>query len=153
MLSLIFQNEPSFLVFFIGVIGVAVVLVLLLYFFQTPRRRAEAERDRLKQEAFEAMSSEEREAYVNEALATDKGKSKAEREMSYGYFAPGMICPHCQKKGQVRTKKVTQKKGISGSKATGAVLTGGISVLATGLSRKEDATKAHCDNCNSNWVF
>lgn len=131
----------------------AVVLVLLLYVAQSPRRRAEAERDRFKQEAFEAMSPEEREVYVIAALAVDKEKSKEDREKSYGYFAPAMICPHCQKKGQVRTKKITQKKGISGSKATGAVLTGGISVIATGLSRKEDATQAHCDNCNSDWIF
>ena len=44
-------------------------------------------------------------------------------------------------------------KGISGAKATGAVLTLGWSLLATGLSRKEQATQAHCSNCGSTWDF
>ena len=52
-----------------------------------------------------------------------------------------LICPHCQTKGFVRTKSLTLKKGVSGVKATGAVLTGGLSLLATGLSRKEDTTQ------------
>lgn len=64
-----------------------------------------------------------------------------------------MVCPHCQSKGTVRTKQVKQKKGISGGKATAAVLTGGLSVLATGLSRKEKATEAHCTRCGNTWYF
>jgi hypothetical protein len=72
---------------------------------------------------------------------------------SFGQISPMLICPHCQTKGQVRTTKVTKDKGISGGKATGAVLTGGLSVLATGLSRNEDVTQAHCDECNSTWHF
>ncbi|MDO8307003.1 MAG: hypothetical protein Q7V58_01430 [Actinomycetota bacterium] len=51
------------------------------------------------------------------------------------------------------TKSVKAKKGVSGGKATGAVLTGGISILATGLSRKEKVTEAHCSNCRTTWVF
>lgn len=64
-----------------------------------------------------------------------------------------LICPHCQTKGSVTTRKVTKKTGISGAKATGAILTGGLSILATGLSRKEDLTEAHCSHCNSTWRF
>jgi hypothetical protein len=45
------------------------------------------------------------------------------------------------------------KQGISGGKATGAVLTMGVSMLATGLSRKQKVTKANCKNCASEWVF
>jgi hypothetical protein len=48
---------------------------------------------------------------------------------------------------------VSRKAGISGGKATGAILTGGLSLLATGLSRKERLTEAHCDNCGSTWTF
>ena len=43
------------------------------------------------------------------------------------------------------------KKGISGGKATGAVLTGGLSLLATGLSRKEMVREAYCYNCKMTW--
>jgi hypothetical protein len=64
-----------------------------------------------------------------------------------------LVCPHCGKRGYVRTEQVRLKKGISGGKATGAILTGGISLVATGLSRKEDATKAQCSNCDSVWHF
>jgi hypothetical protein len=64
-----------------------------------------------------------------------------------------MTCPHCQVKGKILTKQVTMKAGISGGKATGAILTGGLSLLATGLSRKETLTEAYCDNCSSTWHF
>ena len=64
-----------------------------------------------------------------------------------------LVCPHCQSEGTVRTKQVMQKRGISGGKATAAVLTGGISLLATGLSRKEPCTEAHCSHCGSTWRF
>ena len=66
---------------------------------------------------------------------------------------PNMICPHCQSKGTVQTQQVKMKQGISGGKATGAVLTAGFSLLATGLSRKQKVTKAHCSTCGSEWVF
>lgn len=71
----------------------------------------------------------------------------------WGKINKELICPHCQRKGSVNTKKVERKKGVSGAKATGALLTGGISMLVTGLSRKEDMTQAHCQNCNSTWEF
>jgi hypothetical protein len=72
---------------------------------------------------------------------------------STGTRRPEMVCPHCQVGGQVTTRGVRQKKGISGGKAAGAVLTGGVSMLATGLSRKESATRATCGSCRARWVF
>jgi hypothetical protein len=69
--------------------------------------------------------------------------------------APGahqIVCPHCQVRGHVTTRQVRAKKGVSGGKATGAVLTGGVSLLATGLSRKENQTEMHCGNCNMTWT-
>jgi transcription elongation factor Elf1 len=64
-----------------------------------------------------------------------------------------MICPHCQVRGSVSTWKESRKAGVSGSKAAAAVITGGVSVLATGLSRKEEITKAKCGNCGAEWSF
>lgn len=64
-----------------------------------------------------------------------------------------MVCPHCQTKGSVRTKKVKRKKGISGAKATGAILTAGFSLLATGLSKKEKVTEARCNACGAIWHY
>jgi transcription elongation factor Elf1 len=62
-----------------------------------------------------------------------------------------LVCPHCGEKGHVRSAVVTRKKGISGGKATGAVVTGGVSMLATGLSRKEPAQHLTCGNCGLSW--
>jgi hypothetical protein len=64
-----------------------------------------------------------------------------------------IVCPHCQTKGQVSTRQVKQKVGVSGAKATGALLTGGLSLLATGLSRKQQVTEARCSKCGSVWHF
>lgn len=72
---------------------------------------------------------------------------------SNGSVNPSLICPHCASKGKVRTKKIEQKQGISGGKATAAILTGGISMLGTGLSRKVTVTQAHCDKCGMTWTF
>lgn len=66
---------------------------------------------------------------------------------------PMMICPHCQTKGNVMTKSIKQKRGISGSKVMGGLFTGGISLLATGLSGKESKTQAYCASCDSTWTF
>lgn len=64
---------------------------------------------------------------------------------------PELVCPHCQRKGTVIPSAVVRKQGISGGKATGAVLTGGISVAATGLSRKQPMTHMTCTNCRTEW--
>jgi hypothetical protein len=74
-------------------------------------------------------------------------------ERAHGHTNAALICPHCQTRGRVRTRSVQEKKGISGGKATGALLTGGTSVLITGLSRKERLTRAQCENCQSVWTF
>ncbi len=64
-----------------------------------------------------------------------------------------IVCPYCKKRGGVITKKAKKKKGISGAKATGALLIGGLSLLVTGLSRKEKVTEASCKNCGAEWLF
>lgn len=101
-------------------------------------------------------------------LPVDRGPGLAERASMFfdsaadsmasvaGALDPAnssMICPHCQSKGTVHTRQAKQKRGVSGGKATAAVLTGGLSVLATGLSRKERVTEARCTNCGSTWYF
>lgn len=71
----------------------------------------------------------------------------------HGLRNPAMLCPHCQLRGEIRTKVVTRKKGVSGGKATAALLTVGTSLLVTGLSRKEALTEAWCGNCKNTWAF
>lgn len=86
-------------------------------------------------------------------MRTPKMSSTQLSQLEYGSVNGQIICPHCQTKGKVRTKRIQKDAGISGKKATAAALTGGISLLATGLSRKETVTQAHCDNCNSTWTY
>jgi transcription elongation factor Elf1 len=66
---------------------------------------------------------------------------------------PHLICPHCQTVGHVSTSHIRVKRGISGGKATGAILTGGISLFATGLARKEGVAQAHCGRCGVKWAL
>lgn len=63
----------------------------------------------------------------------------------------GLRCPHCGAVGRIKKKAVKTKQGISGGKATGAVLTAGFSVLATGLSRKQTVTEMKCRACKMVW--
>ena len=60
-------------------------------------------------------------------------------------------CPHCDVTGHVTVGPVVRKKGISGGKATGALMTGGASMFLVGLSRKEMAQHFDCGNCGIGW--
>ncbi|NLG65985.1 MAG: hypothetical protein GX537_10310 [Actinobacteria bacterium] len=102
---------------------------------------------------FMEMNPEEREKELNQQAVARAVRERAAHETAFGAVNVTLICPHCQQKGLVRTKPTTQKKGVSGTKATAAVLTGGLSMVATGLSRKEHLTQAHCDKCGSTWCF
>jgi hypothetical protein len=63
-----------------------------------------------------------------------------------------IICPHCQTVGSVKSRRVKVKAGISGGKATAAVMTMGVSVLASGLSRKDKRTEMSCSTCKMKWL-
>lgn len=80
-------------------------------------------------------------------------RKEYDRSRLLGPIRPQIVCAHCQVQGSVRTKGMEKDAGISGKKASAAALTGGISILATGLSRKERITQAHCDNCGSTWTY
>lgn len=65
--------------------------------------------------------------------------------------ADKIVCPHCGERGCVTGKSVVRGKGVSGGKAAGAVMTGGASVFATGLSKNQRVRNLKCSNCNSEW--
>jgi len=104
-----------------------------------------------------AMSPQMREEYLanEKVVAATKLQMRRDRHdtITYGAINSLMVCPHCNVKGKVRTKRVTNKKGVSGGKATAAILTGGFSLLAVGLSRKEANTQARCGNCANSWTW
>ena len=70
-----------------------------------------------------------------------------------GPLNPALVCPHCRTRGLVHIRQVKRKRGISGGKATAAVLTRGFSIWFVGLSRKEKVTEAYCEHCGSTWDF
>lgn len=65
----------------------------------------------------------------------------------------GPVCPHCGVRGQVATQSIRVKRGLSGAKSTAALLTQGLSILVTGLSRKETVTAARCGACGIEWTI
>ncbi len=91
--------------------------------------------------------------FVIRSQMSPEQRKEFEERSQWGELNEKLLCPHCQHRGLVRSKRVARKKGVSGAKATGALLTAGTSVLVTGLSRKEDLTQAHCGECNSTWDF
>lgn len=62
-----------------------------------------------------------------------------------------LVCPHCQSQGTVTSTTGKAKKGVSGGKATAALLTGGATLVFTGLSRRQAVTIRTCSNCNTKW--
>ena len=72
-------------------------------------------------------------------------------DVTWGPLKPRAVCPHCQTGGQVRMKPMKVKNGISGAKAAGAVLTGGLSTVATSPSRTAKVTQARCGACGTMW--
>jgi hypothetical protein len=112
---------------------------------------------RIRRKKLEAMSTEERDAFItrerNESNARARAAQARRDGTTYGPLNNVMVCPHCNTRGNIRTKGITSKKGVSGGKATAALLTGGVSLLAVGLSRKEKSTQAFCSNCRNTWAF
>jgi hypothetical protein len=64
---------------------------------------------------------------------------------------PKIGCPHCGMIGHVTVTEVDRKQGLSGGKATAGLLTGGASLFAVGLSRKQKIRHLSCSNCSMEW--
>lgn len=63
-----------------------------------------------------------------------------------------IVCQHCQIRGQVTARQVKRAKRISGTRLVGGMLTGGGSLLATGVTKKHPwVTEMHCRNCGMRW--
>lgn len=74
-------------------------------------------------------------------------------EWFHGKWTPAerVVCPHCHERGEVSTRLEDRKSGISGGKATAAILTFGISLLVAGLSQKVEIRRAWCGSCGVTW--
>ena len=103
------------------------------------RGRIDAEQKRLAAlSPHDLMKFHEERAHQETMLREERvNRSTKNIEVQWGKRNPHIVCPHCQKTGQVRTKTVVRKRGLSGGKVTAAYFTLGWSLLATGLARKE----------------
>jgi hypothetical protein len=123
----------------VALVAIVVLIIAGIYRVQDSEERTIA-----------AMAPEERAQYRQARVDYWRNREATQREekalTEHGPSNPWM-------KGTVRTRDVQKKKGISGAKVTAAVITSGVSVLATGLSRKEKLTQAHCENWGSDWLF
>jgi hypothetical protein len=152
---------------FAVICGLALVFVVWLLAAKldevfSPEAKARREKERGQRKALKEKRVRDEKARLEKQQAEWDEKRQAQiraREEEQriqklgGPINPVLICPHCQTKGQVRTKAITRKIGISGGKATAALLTAGTTLLLTGLAQKQAATQAHCGNCQSTWVF
>jgi hypothetical protein len=139
-----------------------VVFIFLLLFIRSSiaagreRRRVAAmtptEREVYRQKREERMNEMRAQLQKSRQESAERWR-ETKAVLVWGEPNPAMICPHCQTQGSVRTQAEARKAGVSGGKATAALLTGGTSLLLTGLSRKQQVTQAHCDNCNCTWAF
>ena len=86
-------------------------------------------------------------------LITKAGDSPQKALEQKQKLTKNMICPHCHTEGSVTTRQVKQKQGISGGKAVAALFTCGITMLGTGLSRKQQMTEATCSHCAAVWTY
>jgi len=59
-----------------------------------------------------------------------------------------IVCPFCQTRGTVRTKKKSQ---TSVGKGIGAALTFGVSTIFTGLNKHQSLIQATCAQCKQTW--
>jgi hypothetical protein len=86
-----------------------------------------------ERELYLAMKESQREAEEEARIRAEQAAAQAKSDMlhtaEYGNKNSAMICPHCQTKGTVRAKPVVQVAGISGEKATGALITEGCQCL------------------------
>ena len=69
-----------------------------------------------------------------------------------GNIKSKIVCPYCNALGCVGLKKVERKSGLHGGKATVGLFTGGLSLLATGLSRKMPSLEYKCYSCGAKWI-
>jgi len=117
--------------------------------FMTPKRKG-AQEAQLLHEAGVARAQRN---HPQTQTSPPQREDSLWKNLTAGTINAQIACPQCQHTGSVTTRKTMQKAGVSGGKATGAILTGGLSLLATGLSRMQQVTKAHCENCGSDWAF
>jgi hypothetical protein len=100
--------------------------------------------DAAKKQKLDSMSAGERDAYIKIEQNISERQAKITEEYrhksQYGDTNPNLVCPHCQTKGQVRSKaseEVTSTKVVP--------------VVGNTIKARKKVTQMHCDNCGTTW--
>lgn len=102
------------------------------------------EKARELEKMIEKMSPDERAAY-DKKIEDDRLRRENEAFLFlHGQVNPELICPHCQKKGNVHSKSYVKNKVVKGK-------VGGILKTDINMSQAESGVERCCNNCGSQW--
>lgn len=140
------MDQDTILGYLILVLIITVILVILYYQLKLIVKQAS-----LENEGYWEPSSdpEELEPFPDRRNAEELEECRMRRE--WGILHPIYACPHCHKKGFVRTKPVRREGLLGSARTSGLVFAGGWPLLGIGVTMKEETTQAHCMNCNFTW--
>lgn len=100
--------------------------------------------DSAEKRSLEMMSESQRASYLkvkaSERETFNRIRESAMARDRYGLVNENLICPHCQTKGQVRTKSVEE---ITKTKV--------VPIIGNNIKSRRGVTQAHCDNCKITW--
>ena len=144
------MSSEYVLLYVMGYVILALVILVILTSFYKLRRLLIRNKSLVVQDYYEEKHWDEPEELRFDTRSPQEIKEYSEMR-EWGMLNPTYTCPHCHKKGFVRTKSVRRKKDIDAARETGVVLMGGWSLVATGLTQEAERTQVHCGNCGSTW--
>lgn len=100
--------------------------------------------DAAKKKKLDSLSDEDRKAYlqIEQNISERRNKIMAEyrHTSQFGDSNPNLVCPHCQTKGQVRSKAAEE---VTSTKV--------VPVVGNTIKARKKVTQMHCDNCGTTW--
>jgi hypothetical protein len=100
--------------------------------------------DAAKKQKLESLSAEDKKAYLQIEQNINERRNKIMAEFrhtsQFGDSNPNLVCPHCQTKGQVRSKAAEE---VTSTKV--------VPVVGNTIKARKKVTQMHCDNCGTTW--
>lgn len=112
-------------------VALAIVVVAGIVAAIVSRRRGEREKGQQKSRAVSAR-------IANATSGTPTGDA-------------AIMCPHCQTRGLVASKRVKRQVGVDGAKL-GRAIHGSADGALGGVGRRENVTELSCGHCKMKWV-
>lgn len=119
-------------------------LVLSFGLFMAYLMTAGSVDDAAKKQKLNSMTAEDKDAYlrIEKDISDRRSKMMAEfrHESQFGDKNPNLVCPHCQTKGEVRSKTAEE---VTSTKV--------IPVVGNTIRARKKVTQMHCDKCSTTW--